>query len=251
MYFLAQSLLPSRILPPSNSFSLSSRNRRPRRDAAALACVCANAAAAYREGRWPRTVRTKRSGTVLEPASGAFDVTVTPGEGVQAAVDRCPAGGSVMLLPGTHEGPLVLGPRAVSGLAGQDGNAVMTAEKEVHVFGRGRATLQTEAWHVLKSTAEKATVDGLIIRQALVIFGAVGCHGVRIRGGALRLQACNVTSASDVCLSIKGGPGTDPVVTGCTCVGPLVLSLLRKGPFDFSIVEAYRPRCECVPLVCG
>ena len=78
------------------------------RDAAALACVCANAAAAYREGRWPGAVRTKRSGAVLEPANGAFDVKVSPGTDVQAAVTACPPGGSVLLLPGKHAGPVVL-----------------------------------------------------------------------------------------------------------------------------------------------
>ena len=79
------------------------------RDAAALACVCATSANAAPSTKWPRKVRIGRGGAVLEPASGAFDVTVAPGEDVQAAVKRCPPGGCVMLLPGPHEGPLVLG----------------------------------------------------------------------------------------------------------------------------------------------
>ena len=140
------------------------------RDAAALACVCANAAAAYREGRWPRTVRTKRSGAVLEPANGAFDVTVAPGDGVQAAVDRCPPGGCVLLLPGTHEGPLVL-----------------PANKVVHVFGRGLATLRSAISDVLTSWAASSTVDGLLVRQEGEDEDDEG-RGVRIRGGRLRLQ---------------------------------------------------------------
>ena len=82
-------------------------------------------------------MRVKRDGGVLEPASGTFDVTVAPGEGVQAAVDRCPAGGSVLLLPGAHAGPLVL----------------PAACKEVHVFGRGRAALRTARGSVLISEA--------------------------------------------------------------------------------------------------
>ena len=56
-----------------------------------------------------------------EPASGAFDVTVAPGEDAQAAVGRCPPKGCVLLLPGTHDGPLAQLP-----------------VEEVHVFGRGR-----------------------------------------------------------------------------------------------------------------
>ena len=77
-------------------------------------------------------VTVAADGTVLAPASGAFDVTVAPGHAVQAAVDACPTGGSVLLLPGTHEGPLVL-----------------TAGKVVHVFGRGSATLRAATGSVL------------------------------------------------------------------------------------------------------
>ena len=80
-----------------------------RRDAAALACVCKDAAAALPTSRRHAAVRVGRSGAVLEPANGAFDVTVAPGEDVQAALDRCPPGGCVLLLPGVHAGPLVLG----------------------------------------------------------------------------------------------------------------------------------------------
>ena len=79
-------------------------------------------------------MRVGPGGHVLEPASGAFDVTVAPGEDVQAAIDRCPAGGCVLLLPGTHEGTLVLW---------------ACANKEVHVFGRGRATLEAAAGTVI------------------------------------------------------------------------------------------------------
>ena len=177
------------------------------RDAAALACVCANAAAAYRGGRWPRTVRTKRSGAVLEPASGAFDVTVAPGEDVQAAVDACPSRVCVLLLPGTHEGPLQL------------------SLEEVHVFGRGLATLRTSTDDVLTCWAPKATVDGLIIRQEAVVAavdedGDEGNRlgGVFICGGALRLQGRDITSTEYTGVLFVGGADTNPVVTGCTCV---------------------------------
>ena len=177
------------------------------RDAASLACVCSVTAAAYRESRWPRAVRTKRSGAVLEPVSGAFDVTVAPGEGVQAAVDRCPPGGCVLLLPGTHDGPLVL-----------------AVDQEVHVFGRGRATLRAAAETVFESKAALSTADGLLIRREAGagdedIVDDAACAW--IKGGALRLQSCDISCASvDVTgLFINGGPGTDPVVTGCKCVG--------------------------------
>ena len=52
-----------------------------------IACVCRAAADAASASRWHSAVRVCHSGVVLEPASGAFDVTVAPGEDVQAAVD--------------------------------------------------------------------------------------------------------------------------------------------------------------------
>ena len=181
--------------------------------------MCAAAAAAYREGRWPRAVRTKRDGAVLEPSSGAFDVTVASGDDVQAAVDRCPRGGCVLLRPGTHDGPLVL-----------------AADKVVHVFGRGQATLRTAAGTVVTSEAAIATLDGLVIRREAGDDEGEhdadddGC--VFIMGGALRLRGCDVSCAHySACIHIEGSPGTDPVVTGCTCVGgAFVLGVCVLGP---------------------
>ena len=158
-----------------------------------LACSLKAAAAAYPRSKWPRAVRIKRSGAVLEPASGAFDVTVAPDEDVQAAVDRCPRGGCVLLLPGTHAGPLAL-----------------TADKLVHVFGRGEATLRTATGSVLQSSAAESTIDGLAMRRQIGLSNSD--DGVWIRGGRLRLQACDVTAPSS-CVRIDGG--ADPVVTTC------------------------------------
>ena len=152
-------------------------------------------------------MRIKRSGAVLEPFSGAFDVTVAPGEGVQAAVDACPRGGCVLLLPGIHEGPLVL-----------------SADQEVHVFGRERARLWTTAGNALTSSATQATLDGLVIQQGGVLidgddFSDADGFGVRIAGGAMRFQNCSITSSMNSCMFIDGGSDTDPVLVGCTCVG--------------------------------
>ena len=141
-------------------------------------------------------------GSVREPASGAFDVVVPPGRPVQAAVDRCPPGGSVLLLPGTHNGPLVLPPG-----------------KEVHVFGRGRATLWTADGAVFTSSTASATLDGLLLRREA---GGGDDECVRIRCGRLRLQACDITSASHACIGISGG--ADPCLSSCRCVRGLRLS---------------------------
>ena len=115
-------------------------------------------------------MRVRRDGTVLEPAGGAFDVTVAPGEDMQAAVDACPPGGCVLLLPGTHDGSLMLIPG-----------------KEVHVFGRGQATLRTAAGGVLTSRASRVTVDGLLLRREAGSPSSKHC--VMIKSGRLRLQA--------------------------------------------------------------
>ena len=141
---------------------------------------------------------------MLEPANGAFDVTVAPGEDVQAAVNACPPGGCVLLLPGTHAGPLAL-----------------RADKEVHVFGRGQATLRAANVDVLTSTASKSTVDGLLVRQEgtgdLALDSSAFC-GVVVKQGALRLQACQISGES-----LQGAglwaSGGDPVISACTCGG--------------------------------
>ena len=131
-----------------------------------LACSFKAAAAAYPRSKWPSKVRTKRSGVVLEPAGGAFDVTVAPGEDVQAAVDRCPTGGCVLLLPGVHNGQIVL-----------------AADKEVHVFGRSSATLRTTAGTVLSSESAESTFDGLAIRREAPIAPEDGDEGALMGEG--------------------------------------------------------------------
>ena len=134
-------------------------------------------------------------GTVREPASGTFDVTVSPGEDVQAAVNRCPPGGCVLLMPGRHDGPLVL-----------------AANKEVHMFGRGQATLRTLKGTVVTSKAIESTLDGLSLRRE-----EGGCgdydYAVCISGGRLRLQTCDITFPSGVCVCIGGG--ADSTLSSC------------------------------------
>ena len=128
-------------------------------------------------------------------------MTVVPGENVQAAVDASPPGGCVLLLPGTHNGPLVL-----------------TAGKVVHLVGRWHDLLQAATGTAVTSEAAEGTLDGLIIRRE------AGCSRnnhrgcVWIRGGRLRLQACDVTSAAidAPCVQIEGG--ADPSLTACKCV---------------------------------
>ena len=147
------------------------------------------AAAAASASNWRSASRFYRSGAVLEPASGTFDVTVAPGEDVQAAVDACPPGGSVLLLPGTHAGPLVL-----------------LADKEVHVFGRGHATLRTASGTaVVTSEAAVATCDGLVIHvtrstmAAACLFGAARCDYKHATSKALSATASGLMEAPTQC----------------------------------------------------
>lgn len=148
-------------------------------------------------------MRISPDGTVHAPSSGTFDVAIAPGSNVQDGVDACPPGGSVLLLPGTHLGPLMLG-----------------ADKEVHVFGRGRATLQTAEGCVVTSTAPVATLDGLVIRREAAAEGvqeAVGAT-VRIHDGGVRLQACDITNVAEgnpmvhYCVEVYNA---QPTLVGC------------------------------------
>ena len=173
-------------------------------------------------------------GTVLEPAFGAFDVVVAPGEDVQAAVDACPAGGCVLLLPGIPDGPLVLGehgplpgpdasdddeseegdgaggidprpPPGTAGVVGAAGGALPSADKEVHVFGRGLATLEAERRGTLvESEAAIVTLDGLILRHHM---GHTHHNCVRIKRGRLRMQATSrAPRAMSSALSSRAAP---------------------------------------------
>ena len=179
-----------------------------------LAGVCKATAEAFREVRRRRAVRVGPDGAVREPASGAFDVTVAPGENVQAAVDACPPGGSVLLLPGTHDGPLVL-----------------TADKVVHVFGRGLATLRAATGTVTSIEAETATLDGLFIRLEAGAVIQYDHDCVWIRGGRTRMQACDVSSAVEnvSCIFIDGG--ADPLLISCKCVNMRDLTVISVRAF--------------------
>ena len=132
-----------------------------------------------------------------------FDVTVAPPSSVQEAVDRCREGGSVLLLPGAHEGGVVL-------------------SKEVHLYGRGEATLRLApgTGPVLTCTAEVATVDGLVVR-----FDSEHDDGqgdvfpvICVEGGGLLLRHCDVSGRLDgECMTgvQVEGRASHPSILGC------------------------------------
>ena len=73
--------------------------------------------------------------------------------------------------------------------------------------------------HIKRSSAVNSTVDGLIIRREVADIG--DSYGVWIKGGQLRLQACDITSAAQDCVRIQGA--ADPTLTACKYVHALAL----------------------------
>ena len=161
------------------------------------------------------------SGTALPdfvPTPATFDVTVAPGEAVQAAVDACPPGGSVLLLPGTHAGPLYF-----------------SRGRDVRIFGRGQAVLRTSVHGVVRSVGACITLDGLVIRRDCVGSGTPG-EGVATWGGRLRLQACDITSARGTGVIVSDGASA--TVSGCRCV----VGIFRVRGVEHGIQSQTPPR---------
>ena len=136
-------------------------------------------------------------GRVREPASGRFAVVVTPGMSLQASVHRCPVGGAILLRPGTHAGPV-------------------TIAKEVHVFGRGEATMKTPpSGTCIFVSAAVATLDGLLVRGPLVapsIRDGATSAAIFITAGSARLQECDVSTPVPGVGIVSGG---DPRLLRC------------------------------------
>ena len=195
---------------------------RPRPAPAATAAVASPAAgppaAVLDLSPPPSTAVVVSDDHVSEPLSGAFDATVAPGENLAAALMRVRRGGSVLLLPGAHAGPLVL-----------------AAVQEVHVFGRGQARLLAPegGGEALVSAAECATVDGLVITGDAASSSSAPRPAVWVKGGRLRLHACDVSNASGACVAISDG--ADPGIVDCKCVemregeGGILRSFFRNG----------------------
>ena len=167
-------------------------------DAAAFACACRDAVTAYRESAAYGSVRVAKSGAVLEPASGTFDVEVEPGESVCDAVQRCRSirrGGCVLLRPGAHA-------------VGTDWSLFMQCFNDVHIFGRGRAILSG----TIVVTSCMASLVGVNIVDDVIVTGhirpneGVGFGRFRIQECELRALTCQMWSCSTVdrCV-IRGG----------------------------------------------
>ena len=153
-------------------------------DAAVLACLCTRTRDALTRSVWHRRVRVGRKGTVVEPASREFDVTVAPDEDIQAAIDACPPGGCVLLRAGIHaaEAP------------------VMLNNKSIYIFGRCAATITCASGVVINTLAARATLVGL----TLVALKMPSPHMqdpyfvVNLNPGSrVRIQACRVDGGGE------------------------------------------------------
>ena len=146
-------------------------------------------------------------------------MVVATSDSLQAAVDSCPAGGSILLLPGAHWGAL-----SIRG-------------KEVHVFGRGRAILRPGPlvagapaagvdFHgrisaIVTISSSFASLDGVQVigGPALPTLSsprAANCLRVEGAGARPRIQSVYFSAAS--CHNIVVAGGAAPLLLNCRCV---------------------------------
>ena len=160
------------------------------------------------------------------PAS--FDVTVSPVEPLQAAIDRCREGGNILLLPGAYEGGVVL-------------------SKEVHLYGRGEAMLRRAVGegNVITSTAPAATLDGLVVRLGPHAEGEEGNFGILITAGSLLVRHCDVSSQSRSNISVQGA-SANPTILGCKVHGSK-----KSGIYFEEDTKGRVEGCDIVDNICG
>lgn len=192
-------------------------------DAARAALLCTSANQALQECTWSRTVRVSVNGKVHPPLVAAgFHAIVAPGQDAQAAVKSCPSNGSVLLLAGEHEGPLV-------------------AVKGVHVFGEGGGKTVLRA-HAARGGAlvchhkgsSSALVD-VVLRDSSpkpkrpLVF--IKCGGVRVQG-------CDLQSRFGTCIHVSTGRST---IAGCRMhdsrVGVVALAPSRPTLVDCTVTR--------------
>ena len=162
---------------------------------------------------WWAIQTASRTDFVREP--DAFDVTVAPGDPLHPAVQSCPVGGSILLLPGVHSG-------------------FMGLDKSIRIFGRGAAEISySGSTHIILSIAEDVVLDGIIFRlvpnshylnpttEDLAVglakreFSRSAC--VDVVGGRLRLQACDIAQTLGDAVHVTNRAEVE--VIACKCAG--------------------------------
>ena len=142
--------------------------------------------------------RVGEGGVVAEPASGRFFMEVALGRSVAAAIARCPEGGTLLLGPGAHTA-----------------DSALAISRSIHIFGRGRASLQLQGTRGLQITAAVATLDGLSLECAAYRgMSAVVCISGAAASADVRLQGVTVypRNASN---GVEVTGGAAPTISGC------------------------------------
>ena len=153
---------------------------------------------------------------MLEPRSGRFWRELSPGDDVQAAVNKCPEGGCILLRPG------------VFALAPQNNSpsmAGLSIDTPVSIFGRSQATVHSPGSAYTVDITEPSvgtrsliSLDGLVV-QSLVILNNRLAIGVSIYGGSSRLQSCVLTGPNHCALRVMAvrADYSPPVIINCRC----------------------------------
>lgn len=141
------------------------------------------------------------AGEASEPASGTFDEEISPGDSLMDAIGRCPRGGSVLLRPGSYY---------------LNTSNALQPFHEVHVFGRGAATLMSP----ITLSSRRASFVGVGFQA-----------NVTITHGNARLQSCKFTQ-NVLCI----GGDADPTFDRCLIQGMLDVQM-AKGLFSRCTIE--------------
>lgn len=186
-------------------------------DAAALACVCQNARTALPLSKFHTMARVGRKGTVSEPASDTFAVTLHPG-GLRLDQVVVPPGGSVLLLPGVY-----------------DDLSLHNQTEDLFIFGRGlahveRANLAAVLW---MAAGASVSVVGVSFRRAAATFEDAYDSALCCVGGRVRLQDCTVAAHPEVQTGVIFHDNEEVTMVNCIVLeGPVgCVSLLECSRF--------------------
>ena len=105
-----------------------------------------------------------------------FTINIAPGESVQNAINKCPKGGNIRLLPGLHKGPIFL-----------------DSHTEINIFGKCKALLYSDYGSVITSNSNNSTIDGLLILTKKYKYDD-DFYAININSGILNIQHCNIAS---------------------------------------------------------
>ena len=203
------------------------------KDLACFASTCRQFRAAFELWFAERRPTVSPDGTVLPPRTFCYEVAPSREDRVQEAIDACPTGGSILLLPGIHAGDIEF-------------------KREVHIFGKGlvevKGTEPLKGWdsdgesyeedvsndYVISiERVQRCTLDGLTVQMKNkegeeYELNDPNFHGAAIVKGpsSVRFQNCELSVgdtgrlSSALCvLGLASRGVTEPVLVGCRIRG--------------------------------